>query len=72
MSNWQIEPLNHASQSEIQQRIDNKTKPVGALGQLETLALQLALIQQSTTLTVPTAYPLAHRDRNHVKTIPWP
>ncbi|KKC99345.1 nicotinate-nucleotide--dimethylbenzimidazole phosphoribosyltransferase [Photobacterium halotolerans] len=29
----------------IQERIDNKTKPLGALGQLETTAHQLALIQ---------------------------
>ncbi|YCO05362.1 nicotinate-nucleotide--dimethylbenzimidazole phosphoribosyltransferase [Vibrio sp. VNB-15] len=31
--------------SEIQARIDNKTKPVGALGLLEKVALELALIQ---------------------------
>ena len=33
----------------IRQRIDNKTKPLGALGQLEELALQIALVQQTET-----------------------
>ncbi len=40
----------------IRQRIDNKTKPPGALGQLEDLALQIARIQQTETPALHNPY----------------
>lgn len=38
---------NPSLQASLRHQIDHKTKPLGALGQIETLALQLGLIQQS-------------------------
>ena len=43
-----IEPIADASlQARLRHKIDHKTKPLGALGLLEDLALQLSLIQRS-------------------------
>ncbi|WLD58903.1 nicotinate-nucleotide--dimethylbenzimidazole phosphoribosyltransferase [Salinispirillum sp. LH 10-3-1] len=42
-------PLSTALDTRIQHHIDQKTKPLGALGKLETLAAQVARIQQSMT-----------------------
>lgn len=48
MQTFQIESTQNATlESTLVQRINQKTKPLGALGRLETLAVQLGLIQQT-------------------------
>lgn len=44
-----IEPVDRQLEAQIRHLIDHKTKPLGALGRLEDLAAQIALIQQTET-----------------------
>ena len=49
MLTFDLSPLDYSLMAELNARIDNKTKPLGALGRLEELALKVGLIQNSLT-----------------------
>lgn len=52
MKDFAISPVNPSLLADIQHKIDFKTKPVGALGQLETIAHKIASIQNTLEPTL--------------------
>lgn len=55
LKSYQITPTHAPLKKDLEHKINFKTKPIGALGKLENLAIQIGLIQQ--TLSPKISYP---------------
>jgi len=52
MRNFDIQPVDLSLRDEIQRKIDNLNKPKGSLGRLESLAMQVCMVQQTLSPSV--------------------
>lgn len=75
MKKFKITRENESIRDAIRQKIDNLNKPKGSLGRLESLAMQICLIQQTTSPTLHNPYHLLFGgdhgiEREHVSVSP--
>lgn len=75
MRKFKIEHPNNTISNAVQSKIDNLNKPKGSLGRLETLAMQICLIQQTTSPTLHNPYHILFGgdhgiEREHVSVSP--